>query len=132
MRRRFGSARVARLATVGGGGRAHVVPICFLLAGDEILFAIDRKPKRGPDLQRLRNIAANPSVSVLADHYEEDWTRLWWVRADGRARVLDAGDMAERAIDALTVRYPQYASARPGGPVVSIRIERLSGWSAGS
>jgi len=96
----------------------------------EIFFAVDHKPKRSSDLQRLRNIAMNPDVAVLADHYEEDWDRLWWVRVDGRARVLDAGDAAERALDALSARYPQYRRTRPTGPVVSIHITRLSGWSA--
>jgi PPOX class probable F420-dependent enzyme len=130
MRRRLGEARVARLATTGREGRPHIVPITFVLAGDEILFAVDQKPKRTTDLQRLRNITATPSVAVLADHYEDDWKRLWWVRADGSARVLEAGDAAERAIDALARRYPQYAASRPIGPVVAIHIERLSGWSA--
>ena len=130
IRRRFGEARVARLATTGREGRPHIVPITFVLVGEEIFFAVDHKPKRTTDLQRLRNIAANPSVSVLADHYDEDWTRLWWVRADGSARVMERGDAGGRAIDALAGRYPQYAANRPSGPVVAIRIERLSGWSA--
>ncbi len=130
MRRRLGEARVARLATIGSEGRPHIVPVSFILAGDEIFFAVDHKPKRTTDLQRLRNIAANPSVAVLVDNYEEDWARLWWVRADGRALVIAGGDAAERAVDALVGRYPQYARERPSGPAVSIHIERLSGWSA--
>ena len=130
IRRRLGEERVAYLATTGADGKPHIVPICFVLMAGEIFFAVDHKPKSTTDLQRLRNIAANPDVAVLADHYEEDWDRIWWVRVDGRARVLDAGDAAERAIDALSARYPQYRNARPLGPVVSIRIERLSGWSA--
>lgn len=130
MRRRLGEARVARLATIGPQGRPHLVPITFVLAADEIYFAVDQKPKRTTDLQRLRNIAANPSVAVLVDHYEDDWTRIWWVRADGKARVIEPVDAAARAIDALVARYPQYAHSRPAGPAVSIRIERLSGWAA--
>jgi PPOX class probable F420-dependent enzyme len=106
------------------------VPISFVLMAGEIFFAVDHKPKRTTDLQRLRNIAANPNVAVLADHYEEDWGRIWWVRIDGRARVLDAGDVAERAVEALSARYQQYRRERPSGPVVSIHIDRLSGWSA--
>ena len=129
MRRRLGETRIARLATVGPLGAPHIVPITFVLTGDEIFFAVDHKPKRTTNLQRLRNIAANPVVAVLVDHYEEDWTRLWWVRADGAARVLEAGAAAERAIDSLAGRYPQYAASRPGGPVVAIYITRLSGWS---
>ena len=130
IKRRLGESRVALLATTGGDGRPHIVPICFVVMSGEILFAVDHKPKRTTDLQRLRNIEMNPAVAVLADHYEEDWTRIWWVRIDGVARVLEAGDSAEHAIDALSARYPQYARERPSGPVVSIRIERLSGWSA--
>jgi len=130
IRRRLGEARVAHLATTGADGKPHIVPICFVLMAGEIFFAVDHKPKRTTDLQRLRNIAANPNVAVLADHYEEDWGRIWWVRIDGRARVLDAGDAAERAVEALSARYQQYRSVRPSGPVVSIHIDRLSGWSA--
>lgn len=129
MREHLAEARVARLATVGESGQPHVVPITFALDGDTLYFAVDAKPKRTRDLRRLKNIAANPAVSVLLDHYEEDWTRLWWVRADGRARIVDGAAEIERAIDLLRLRYPQYERSRPGGPVVAIRIERISGWS---
>jgi len=129
MRRRIADAKVARLATVGAGGKPHVVPITFAVDGDTIYFAVDAKPKRTTDLKRLRNIAANPSVSVLVDHYEDDWARLWWVRIDGTARLLAEGAQAVRATDLLAARYPQYRRARPGGPVVAISIDRISGWS---
>ena len=129
MRRRIADAKVARLATIGAGGKPHVVPITFAVDGDTIYFAVDAKPKRTTDLKRLRNIAANPSVSVLVDHYEDDWTRLWWVRVDGTARLLADGAQAVRATDLLAARYPQYRRARPGGPVVAISIDRISGWS---
>ena len=119
---------MARLATVGI--KPHIVPICFALDGDTIYLAVDRKPKRTTELQRLRNIATNPSVAVLVDHYEDDWTRLWWVRVDGTARILDAGDESVRALTLLAARYPQYQDQRPDGPVVAIRIDRLTGWSA--
>ena len=130
MRKRVADAMVARLATVGAGGKPHVVPISYAVDGDTIYFAVDAKPKRTTDLQRLRNIAANPSVSVLVDHYEEDWTRLWWVRIDGTARLLPDGVQAVRATDLLAARYPQYQRDRPGGPVVAISIDRMSGWSS--
>jgi PPOX class probable F420-dependent enzyme len=129
MRRRISEVPVARLATAGTAGRPHVVPICFVLDGDTIYFAVDAKPKRTKDLKRLRNIAANPAVSVLFDHYEDDWSRLWWVRVDGAAHVVDDAAEARRAIELLVGRYAQYARARPEGPVVAISIERMSGWS---
>ena len=89
----FASAAVARLATVRGDGAPHVVPVCFAIAGGIIYTAVDGKPKRTPDLARLANIAAEPRVALLADRYEDDWTRLWWVRVDGEARlVTDAGE----------------------------------------
>src|SRR6266851_419643 len=88
MRRRIDGAQVARLATVGRDGRPHIVPITFAMNDATIYFAIDFKPKKTTDLQRLRNIEANPSVSVLVDHYEADWTKLWWVRVDGSARIV--------------------------------------------
>ena len=129
MRKRIADAMVARLATVGAGGKPHLVPITFAVDGDTIYFAVDAKPKRTTDLQRLRNIAANPSVSVLVDHYEDDWTRLWWVRVDGTAHVLSGGPDVDRAIDLLVRKYDQYRTARPQGPVTAISIERISGWS---
>lgn len=121
---------MARLASVGADGRPHIVPICFALEGGTILFAVDSKPKRTRDLQRLRNIAAHPEVSILFDHYGEDWSTLWWVRADGKAQVVADPAESERAIDVLATRYPQYRSARPQGPVVAVLIDRISGWSA--
>jgi PPOX class probable F420-dependent enzyme len=128
-RLRFAGARVARLATVGDDGRPHVVPIVFAVSGDVVYTAVDAKPKRTTELRRLRNIAVNPQVSVLADAYDEDWTRLWWVRADGMARRMAAAERAE-AIDLLVAKYPQYAAAPPGGPVLRIDVERWTGWSA--
>jgi PPOX class probable F420-dependent enzyme len=129
-RRRFGAAAVAHLATVGTDGRPHIVPISFALGGDAMYFAIDAKPKRSADLKRLRNIAANSAVSILADHYEADWAKLWWVRIDGTARVVTDPVQIKRALDLLASRYEQYRGARPAGPVVAVAIERWSGWSA--
>jgi PPOX class probable F420-dependent enzyme len=129
-RAHLSSARVGRLATVRPDGRPHVVVCCFAVEGDRLWTAVDEKPKSGVPLQRLENVRANPQASLLVDHYEEDWERLWWVRVDGAAAVLDKGNEEERAIALLTARYPQYARARPGGPVIAIAIERITGWSA--
>ena len=123
-------APVARLATVGADGSPHVVPITFVMEGDTIFFAVDHKPKRTTSLRRLQNIAVHPSVALLVDHYEDDWRRLWWVRADGTARLLDASPDADHAIDLLVGRYPPYRERRPNGPAVAISIARISGWSA--
>jgi PPOX class probable F420-dependent enzyme len=129
MRRRIAGASVARLATADSRGRPHVVPVTFAVDGNTLYFAVDAKPKRTSNLKRLQNIAANPAVAVLFDHYEDDWSRLWWVRVDGTARVVDDPAAAARAIDLLVERYPQYRRARPAGPVVAISMERMSGWS---
>jgi len=128
-REHFASSRVAHLATIDESGRPHIVPITFAIAGDTIYFAVDQKPKRTPDLQRLRNIERNPRVAVLVDHYAEDWRTLWWARADGTARVLMKDAESARAIEMLVERYTQYREAAPGGPVVAIHVERWSGWS---
>ena len=129
-RRLFAAARVARLATVGPELQPHLVPIVFALAGDVVYSAVDAKPKRTTALKRLANIARNPRVALLADHYDDaDWDALWWVRADGVARVVDGAD-AERGIALLAERYPQYRAAPPSGPVLAITVERWSGWRA--
>jgi PPOX class probable F420-dependent enzyme len=123
----FAAARVARLATVGADGRPHLVPIVFAVDGDTVHTAVDAKPKRTAALQRLANIAAQPAVSLLADHYEDDWSRLWWVRADGAATVRGHD---ERALALLAARYPQYRPEPPDGPFISIAIERWTGWAS--
>lgn len=130
MRARVARARVARLATVDADTRPHVVPIVFAVDGDALWFVIDAKPKRTSDVRRVRNIAANPAVSVLVDHYDEDWTRLWWVRLDGRGRVLRGDDEQRDPVMRLRDRYPQYRDMPLAGPVVEVAIERWRGWSA--
>jgi PPOX class probable F420-dependent enzyme len=118
-------ARVARLATVDSEGRPHVVPICFVLEGDMLYTAVDEKPKRTRRLRRLRNIEANPRVEVLIDHYAEDWSRLWWVRLRGTARVVDE----PRALELLAAKYPQYRAHPPAGPAIAVRIEERIEWT---
>jgi len=130
-RRRLGAARVARLATVGGPGSPHLVPVTFAVAGDRIYTAADAKPKTTRDLRRLRNIRENPMVAVLADHYDEDWSRLWWVRADGRASILDAPDDMAGPIRLLAERYPQYRHSPPAGPVICVVVDHWAAWAAG-
>ncbi len=140
-RRRFAGVPVARLATAGPDGRPHLVPFTFALEtgdsgagdgpGDRIYSAIDAKPKSRTDLARLRNIRANPRVCVLADHYEDDWDRLWWVRGDGHATILDDPAAMAPALGLLAGRYRQYREQPPGGPVISIRVDRWTGWAAG-
>jgi len=129
MRRRLAESLVAHLATAGPGAIPHIVPITFAIDGDTLYFAVDAKPKRTRNLKRLQNIAGNPAVSVLVDRYEDDWTKLWWIRVDGTARVVADQAETERAVDLLVKRYPQYRRTRPQGPVVAISIDRLSGWS---
>jgi PPOX class probable F420-dependent enzyme len=126
-RARFAAARVARLATVTPDGRPHLVPIVFALEGDVLHFAVDRKPKSTTDLQRLANIATNKEVSLLVDHYDDDWARLWWVRADGTGRILARPG---RGLDLLAAKYPVYADQPPPGPAVEVAISRWTGWRA--
>lgn len=132
MRHRVAAARVARLATLGTAGAPQLVPFCFVLeaGGDTLYSAVDDKPKRTRRLQRMRNAARDPRVSVLVDHYEDDWSRLWWARLDGRARELAAGAEAERALDLLAGKYPQYREHRPAGPVLRVDVDRWTCWEA--
>ena len=129
-RERFAGARVARLATADAGGGPHLVPVVFALAGDTVYSAVDAKPKRSRALRRLANVAANPRVCLLVDHYDEDWRTLWWVRADGTGRVVSARDPeGATAIGLLIGRYDQYRAQPPAGPVLAVDVERWSGWS---
>jgi len=118
-------ARVARLATVDPQGRPHVVPVCFVLDGGTLYTAVDEKPKRTRKLQRLRNIEANPQVEVLIDHWDEDWSQLWWVRLRGTARIVED----RRAVELLRAKYPQYRDAALG-PVIAVEVQERSVWKS--
>jgi PPOX class probable F420-dependent enzyme len=128
-RERFSAARVARLATADAAGRPHLVPIVFAVNGDRVYSVVDAKPKRTGALRRLANVRENPAVALLVDHYDEDWSALWWVRAEGTARVLER-DQAEarQAVALLAQRYPQQQAR---GAVLAVDVARWSGWSAG-
>ncbi|PAZ09672.1 TIGR03668 family PPOX class F420-dependent oxidoreductase [Streptomyces sp. SA15] len=128
-RERFVARPVARLATADAHGVPHAVPVTFVVQDDVLYFAIDHKPKSTWDLRRLRNIKENPSVTVLVDHYAEDWSTLWWARADGRGEVLEDGRERQRAVELLCGKYAQYKDSPPKGPVVAVRVERWSGWA---
>lgn len=147
--RRLSQARVAHLATTRPSGRPHLVPICFAIEGDLLptlwggrpegpgggvrptlpilYFAIDQKPKRTSALQRIRNIRANPPVSILVDHYDDDWTKLWWIRLDGTAELATGADRS-RGLALLEDRYPQYQTAPPNGTVVAVHIATTVAW----
>jgi PPOX class probable F420-dependent enzyme len=127
---RLATARVARLATIDPDGRPHLVPIVFALEGDTLYTAVDRKPKRSRTLRRIENARARPDVTILVDHYDEDWNALWWVRLRGRARVLDGGPERERALALLSTKYPQYASEPPDGPVLAVDISDVREWQS--
>jgi PPOX class probable F420-dependent enzyme len=131
-RRRFTDARVARLATAGPECRPHLVPVTFAVEcgpeGDTVYSAVDAKPKSTRRLRRLANIEANPAVSLLVDHYSDDWDTLWWVRADGLAAIHRTPPAGARAL--LAARYDQYRRHSPEGPFVVVRIETWRGWSA--
>ncbi len=130
LRDRVTEARVARLATIDPEGRPHLVPVCFALDGDTVYSAVDQKPKRSQELQRLRNIRANPAIALIVDHYDEDWTQLWWVRLRGRAAVLEPGPERERALALLADKYEQYRADPPRGDVLAVRVEEWRSWSA--
>ena len=127
---RLAAARVARLATTDADGRPHLVPIVFALDADTLYSAVDRKPKCSRRLRRIENARARPDVTVLVDHYDEDWSRLWWVRLRGRARVLDGGDEHDRALALLAEKYPQYVDDPPEGPVLAVDVTEVRTWSS--
>lgn len=124
-RERLAGAERAFLATVGEDLRPHLVPVTFVLSGDEVVIAIDHKPKSTPNLRRLRNVAWNPRVALLCDEYDADWTKLWWIRADGHAQVTP-----HAPVEPLATKYPQYRLNPPPGPFIVITINNWTGWSA--
>ena len=130
-RRRFATGRVAHLATLRTDGTAALVPIVFEVIGDRVVSAVDPKPKRTAELARLGHIARDPRVALLVDHYEDDWQRLWWARAEGLARVVTTGPERDEALASLRGKYRQYeALGGPFGDVVIVEVARWTGWSA--
>jgi PPOX class probable F420-dependent enzyme len=125
------SARVAHLATANRNGQPHVIPICFAFDGQEFFSPIDEKPKRAAprQLKRVRNIIANPQVSLVADHYEEDWSKLGYVLVIGKARLLSRGEKHRKAVNLLRRKYPQYRPmAIHERPLIVIRPKRVISW----
>lgn len=127
---RFARAQVARLATVTLDGHPHVVPIVFAAVGDTVYTAVDGKPKSSTRLRRIANIEAHPHVSLLVDHYDDDWSELWWIRADGTAAVHHAGPRFDAGVVALRTKYRQYESVALDGPVIAVTVTRWSAWNA--
>jgi PPOX class probable F420-dependent enzyme len=126
---RLHQARVGRLATVGAGA-PHVVPCCFAV-GDSVAYsAVDGKPKRTSQLQRLANVAAHPVATLLVDHYDEDWSALWWIRVSGPARIVTEGPEHAKAVGLLRSKYPQYVDHALTGAVVALELQEWRTWSA--
>ncbi len=128
MWQRVAAARVARLATITNDGRPHLVPCCFALAAGTIYSAVDGKPKTTLALRRLTNIQVNPAAALLVDHYDDDWSALWWVRLDGSARVVADPPERARALALLAAKYPQYTRAPPPGDVIAIEVTAWRAW----
>jgi PPOX class probable F420-dependent enzyme len=121
------STRVARLATIRPDGSPRVVPICFALDGEMLYSAVDEKPKRTRRLARIADIERDSRVEVFIDHYDDDWTQLWWVRLRGRASIVERD---ERALELLCAKYPQYREQPPAGPFVVVEIDEQTEWTA--
>jgi PPOX class probable F420-dependent enzyme len=127
---RFVASPVLRMATADHDGRPHVVPCTFVVdQTGRIAIGIDNKPKESANLRRLRNLAENPRVSLIVDHYADDWDELWWARADGTARIERGGEEHRAHWGLLTGKYPHYADQDLRGPVIVVTVESWSGWS---
>jgi len=123
------TSRVARLATSGGDDAIRLVPICFAVVDAHLVSAVDHKPKRTGQLRRLDDITATGAATVLVDHYDDDWTQLWWVRIRGRAEVLTDGTPGSAdGLAALVAKYPQYSDQPPRGPVYRVALDEVKWW----
>jgi PPOX class probable F420-dependent enzyme len=126
----FAESPVAMLATSTPEGVPHIVPVVFAVHGDVVYTAVDAKRKSTRRLRRLANIEANPRVSLLVDHYVDDWSQLWWVRADGEAAIHHSGEEMASGYALLRKKYVQYQRIALDGPVVTINVKRWSSWQA--
>jgi PPOX class probable F420-dependent enzyme len=129
VRRRVTAAPIGRLGTIRPDGTPHLVPVTFAVIGDTVVTAVDQKPKTTMKLQRLDNVRANSAVTLLVDHYDDDWSRMWWARADGQGRVVEQGPERDAAVAALRAKYPQYADVAIEGPAIVIAVDRWRGWA---
>jgi PPOX class probable F420-dependent enzyme len=129
MRRLVSEARVATLATIDPDGRPNLVPFCFALDADTLYSGVDEKPKATKRLRRLENVKRDPRVTILVDHYEDDWERAWWVRLRGQAAVID-GARRRHGMGLLVEKYPQYREDPPTGDLVAIDVDDWLGWSS--
>lgn len=128
---RFSRSPIARLATATPGGAPHLVPVVFAVGGHDVVYtAVDAKPKTTRRLRRLTNIESNPQVSLLVDHYDDDWARLWWVRADGLAAIHADGEAMTTGLRLLRTKYSQYQTVSLDGPVIAVTVRRWSSWHA--
>jgi PPOX class probable F420-dependent enzyme len=118
------------LATIDPDGRPHLVPIVFAVDRATLYSAVDRKPKRSTTLRRIENARARPDVTILVDHYDDDWSSLWWIRLRGSARILDEGEERERALTLLREKYPQYRAEPPEGPVLAVDVTETREWTS--
>jgi PPOX class probable F420-dependent enzyme len=126
------AARVAHLATADKHGQPHVIPICFVFDGKRFFSPIDEKPKRiaPAKLKRLKNIAENPNVALVIDHYDEDWHKLAYVLITGTARVIARGEKHRQAVRLLREKYPQYRSMGiDRRPMIVITPVRSKSWN---
>ena len=129
---------VARLATSGADGRPNLVPIVFARDGAQIFSPVDAKPKSGRELTRVRNVRIRPLVSLIIDEYDSDWRRLWWLRVDGEARVIEPAlpeifPKVARAFELLRGKYSQYenTSIVTGSPqLIAVRTTATRSWCA--
>jgi PPOX class probable F420-dependent enzyme len=124
----FTRSPIARLATITPDGVPHLVPVVFAVHGDLVYTAVDAKPKTTQRLRRLTNIESNPHVSLLVDHYANDWTQLWWVRVDGVAAIHRDGAVLHTGHLLLRAKYPQYQTVPLDGPVIAVTVARWSSW----
>ena len=125
------AAPTAHLATADATGAPHVIPICYVSDGNALFSVLDQKPKRAQvtRLRRVRNIQENPRVSLVVDHYEEDWSRLGYILVMGTAELLFEGGERDGAVRLLRQKYSQYlAMDLDANPVIKITPQRVVTW----
>lgn len=126
----FAAAPAATLATVNPDGTPHLVPVVFAVHQETVYTAVDAKRKTTQRLRRLANIEGDPRVTMLVDHYDADWTQLWWVRADGMAAVHHSGSEMAVGYRLLRQKYSQYQRLALDGPVITVAVHRWASWQA--
>ena len=128
---RVADAEHGVLGTIHPERGIDLVPVVYAIDEEHTIFVpVDTvKPKATIRLQRIANIRSDPRCTLLVEHYDPDWSRLWWVRINGDGNEALVEDL-EQFLPLLADRFPPYADPTSIAAGIVIRPLDITGWAA--